>query len=279
MNKWILIALAFTGLISQNCKTLSSSSSKRTLNISEQMRSGRDVMVNGATISENITLEDLITKDEHVIIAGAIKFENCTFEGLIDLRPSEGGHLTFAKQVIFHGCTFNNGVVLNDAIFDGRFQLEDCLIEGSLDLQRNTFRHRCRLDKNAIGQDLILQYSRFMHELSIFESNAGRHFSLQGISVAGQCQLSSSTIGDALVLSAAYFHETFMANYLKVGKKLLSGNSRFNGRADFIDIQCSDFIKFGKSEFIGKMRMSVKSGSPVLDIDDCFFLQDESIKM
>ncbi len=279
MNKWILLSLSLIGLLSQNCKTLSSGNGNRSSNIPEKLGAGLDVVLTGAVIQETVTLQDLMAQDEHMIVGSNIKFQNCTFEDLIDISPSQGGQLTFSKQVVFEGCTFKKGIKINDVIFDGRFQLNNCVIEGSLDLQRNTFRHRCRINDNAIGQDLILQYSRFLHELSIFKTEAGRHFSLQGISVAGQCQLSSSTMGNSLVLSNAIFHETFIANYLKVGQKLLAGNSRFNGRVDFIDLECHELVKLSQAEVMGVIRMSLPNCNPEIDTRDCFLLQSDAFEL
>lgn len=273
MNKWILLFLTLVGLTSQNCKSLAPGTNERPQNLTQEILSGQDVIMSDVNIRESVSFQDVMDDHEHIVIRGAIKFQNCTFEDSFDLIPPMSGQLTFDKEVVFEGCIFKSGFKINDAIFNGRFQMNDCLVEGSLDIQRNTFRHRCRIDKSKVGQDLILQYSRMAHDLSIFETEAGRHFSLQGISVAGLCQLSSSSMGYSMVISNAHFHETFMANYVNIGKKLLAGNSRFNGRADFKDLQCKDHIKLSNSEFIGKMSISLKNGSPEVNLEDCFFLQ------
>ena len=234
---------------------------------------GADISMRDAVITEDLVLSSAVGDGQHVIIGASLHFVNCVFEGDIDFSPAKMGQLMFAKQVVFENCVFKGEVKFNDALFFGRFQMGKCEAHHSIDLQRNTFNYRFRVDETVVGQDLILQYSRFANDFSVFGTECGRHMSSQGISVHGKSQFSSSKTGGSLIISGCHFHENFTANYLIVGDKVLAGSSQFQGRVDFLDLSCQTLIKTSQVTIMGTLRLSFKDSSPEVEKDGMFVLQ------
>jgi len=247
-------------IICISCSAIKTKKLSPTEQLINALKNGRNFSAVGETFEGDILLQSLTNdKDLYSIyLKSELVFHECIFEGEIDLKPKEGRMIYFNKEIIFEKCEFKNKVSITDAAFRSRFQLGGNLFRHSLDLQRNNFLSICRIDENNIGQDLILQYSKFNHNLSLFGNSLGRHLSMQGISVLGKSQLGNTSLYGSIDVSNCHFHEDFNLDYAKNGKKLLAGNSKFYSRCYIKDMEDFVSVDFSSSEIIGKYFFSSK---------------------
>lgn len=226
------------------------------------LRSGKALVVTNRTILSPLDFEKLF-KDHELSheITGEIQFVNCIFEEDVRWASRSGKNLVFRDDVVFRDCIFQKSFTISDARFDGRFFLTSSLIRNSLDLQRNTFQQRARIEDNEIGNDIIMQYTRVKDDLSLFESKAGRDILMQGMSIQGKTQMGNVECNGALDLSNGDFHEVFSANYVRVGRKVLAGNSRFFGDFSMNSLETAGTVNLEKSRAFSEYVLETTTDS------------------
>jgi len=250
--------LLITALIA-SCMTSKNPSGIDNASIIDQLRSGANVIIKGQTIDESLDLNQLLGPNESSAdIRGELRLVDCIIKQPMTFKGENGRYIRFLDDVIFENCTFESSFVINDAVFDAKCQIGDCVFQESLDLQRNTYRFRLRIESCQIGNDLIMQYSRSYGDVHVFNNKAGRHFLLQGLSVFGKTQLGNSEIGGSLDISKSHFHEDFMANYLKCEKKVLAGKAFFHGDFALHSYKVNGEIDLKESTFMGEKGISTK---------------------
>ncbi len=240
------------------------------------IKSGQNYTADGETFHMDLDFNQLFEDagNMSVYVESELRFTNCRFDGKISWARQENRKLHFTKAVIFENCHFEEEVLINDAIFHAIFQAGKTTFAKSLDLQRNSFFLMCRIDECAFGQDLLLQYSKFHEDLSLFGNNIGNHLLLQGISVQGKTQLSNLELQGSADLSNAHFHEDFMMDYAKGGKKVLGGNSRFYSRCFVRSLTGFELVDFSGSFFMGKRHISSTDNKITPNLEGSFILTE-----
>lgn len=238
------------------------------------LRSGENFIIEGKTFSKDIDFNIIFDTDQtsSIYLDSELRFTNCTFKGKINWSHQENRKLHFQKDVVFEDCVFEQTVTINDAVFNSMLQIGKSLFRHSLDLQRNSYRLNCRIDDNDFGHDLIVQYSRCHEDLSLFGNNVGNHLLLQGITVVGKTQISNLEVGGSVDLSNAHFHEDFMMDYAKGGKKVLAGNSKFYSRCFIRNLDAFDAVDFSGSYFLGKHMYSSVNNDITPNMEGSYFV-------
>lgn len=268
----VTLGFIFIFLACSNTRTISKQSPMEQLK--SALTNGTNYKAEGLTFEGDLDFNSLFenTQGHSIYIDSEIRLTNCTFTGTINWGKQQGRRLYFNREVHFESCTFEQNFILNDAVFRALFQLGNNLFKKSLDLQRNLFFTNCRIDENEYGQDLILQYSRFQDDLSLFDNNVGNHILLQSISVRGNTQLSNTRLNGSLDMSNSFLHQDFIMDYVKGGKKVLLGNSKFNGRCQIRQIEGFDMVDLSGCRMMGPYHFSSKEGALEPDTTDVRFM-------
>lgn len=240
------------------------------------IKNGQNYTADGKTFNTDLDFDQLFADAEEmsVYVESELRFTNCRFNGKIRWAQQENRKLHFMKAIVFENCHFEEEVVINDAIFHGVFQAGKTTFARSLDLQRNSYFLMCRIDECFFGQDLLLQYSKCHEDLSLFGNNIGNHLLLQGISVHEKTQLSNLELNGSADLSNAHFHEDFMMDYAKGGKKVLGGNSRFYSRCFVRSLSGFELVDFSGSFFMGKRHISSTDDKITPNLEGSFILTE-----
>lgn len=198
--------------------------------ILKMIQRGHDIYIKDQIIDQTIDLAKLTEVGDHsYIIRGSLVFVNCVFLKGVQWDNKKGGRWEFDRDVKFINCEFKSDFRANDAIYRGRFLMINCVFHRDMEAQRSTFMNATRITQSKTGNDLILQYSRFLHDLQALDNEVGRNILMQGLSVHGKAQWGNVNCSGGWDLSEAHFHESFSANYAKIGGKLRLSNSIFVG--------------------------------------------------
>jgi len=248
-NGIYLIALLTTGLM---LSCFQSSYHQETQgNPLKMISKGHDVFVVNQTIEETLDFSTITTiSDQSYVIRGSIEFRNCVFEKDVIWENKKGGRWEFDRDVKFINCEFKGEFRANDAIYRGRFIIVEGVFHQDLDLQRCTFMNAVRITQSTTGNDLVLQYSRFYHDLQALDNKIGRNVMMQGVSVHGKSQIGNIECHGGWDLSQGHFHEKFSANYAKIGGKLWMTNTVFVGDFSMLDVEIEGPISAIKTSFL-----------------------------
>ncbi len=254
MRHFVIYLTALVCFILIACSAVMKNPSSPEKDLLSALHKGENYTVEGQRFDLEIDFDRIFAQDspQSIYVRSQLRFTNCTFKGKISWTRQENRKLHFLKSVVFEDCVFDEEVAINDAVFQSGLQIGKCLFRKSLDLQRNSFLLNCRIDESDFGQDLLVQYSRCHEDLSLFGNNIGNHLLLQAISVYGKSQLSNLELNGTVDLSNAHFHEDFMMDYAKGGKKVLAGNTKFSSRCFVRKISAFESVDFSGSYFLGK---------------------------
>lgn len=226
---------------------------KDTGNIIDKMRKGDVVNVENQHFEEVLDLTQLealpVGNGENEIwITSPLYFKNCTFKKDVLARDkAKGIYVHFDRAVIFEDCHFEGKVDIGKAVFNEKCSFKGSFFHGEVSFEGCVLKADFNLNKTLFEGEVKMQNAIVYNHLFMNDGLTKKNLLMQGIWVKGNFSLINARTFGYVDLASCRVDGFFNANYSQHDDRFVISNAVFNHRFEMLGA-------FGKSLTIKDSR-------------------------